>query len=282
MDSKEHLFLQQLGIVALRKSFETRERLGAKGIESIEKNQFGDTALRLDVEAEKAVLDVLEQAGISMLVYTEEHGKVEIGTNPHFLAVLDGIDGSDECKTLWETGRYGTMLGIFLNTNPMYGDYVFGGIMEHAQGRLLWAGQKTGASLVTEEGERAVRTSGITTLNTATRIYFTPKEFDRFDADKVPFVKALDGYQSTRIGSTASHYVDLSIGAVDLVIEPTRKGNLELAAAYGLVVEAGGAILTADGTSLIKHKFLEFGQDRSLAIIAAASQNLAREIVDRL
>lgn len=40
--------------------------------------------------------------------------------------------------------------------------------------------------------------------------------------------------------SSAVHYVDLAAGRYDEVCEHTRKGNLELAAAYRLVKESDG------------------------------------------
>lgn len=276
------MFLQEIGIKALSQAFETRNRLSGDGLELVTKNQFGDTALRLDIEAEKAVIEILRQSGISLIIRSEEHGVVEIGEKPKYLAVLDGIDGSEECKKFWETGRYGTMLGIFSGTDPEYDDYIFQGIMEHAVGRLVWAGKGTGAYVRVRGRTQRVSSSRAEKLDPETKIYFTPKEFDQFGADKTFFVRALEGHQYTRIGSTASHYVDLCIGDVDLVIEPTRKSNLEPGAAFGLVIESGGEILTEKGERLGNKRFLEFGQDRSLAIIAAATCELARDVVKRL
>lgn len=274
--------LHEIGIKALSQAFESRNKLSLDGLELVRKNQFGDTALRLDIEAEKTVIEVLKKSGLSLIVHSEEHGVVNIGENPKYLAVLDGIDGSEECKKFWGTGRYGTMLGIFFGKDPKYDDYIFQGIMEHAIGRLVWAGKGTGTHACVRGQTQRVSSSRAEKLDPETKIYFTLKEFDQFGADKTFFVRVLEGHQYTRIGSTASHYVDLCIGDVDLVIEPTRKFNLEPGAAFGLIIESGGEILTEKGERLGNKRFLEFGQDRSLAIIAAATCELARDVVKRL
>ena len=46
------------------------------------------------------------------------------------------------------------------------------------------------------------------------------------------------------------YYEDMAAGLAHLVLECTRKRNLELACGYGLVREAGGATVTPDGQSL--------------------------------
>lgn len=273
--------IKEIAIQALNLTFLAHENLGALGEALVEKNQFGDTALRMDVEAEKAVITALEEAGIPIIIHSEEHGIVKLGNNPQYLGVLDGLDGSDEYKRFRGSGRYGTMLGIFSNPDPLYGDYIFQGIMEHASKRLFYATKNQGAFMKDSQGIHPIQTSGLRHLDNNSKVYFTKADFDRFGADKSPIISALQGISFTRIGSTASHYADLVSGKVDLLIEPTRKGNLELGAACGLVFEAKGVVSTLSGIDLRQQRFLEFGQKESLAIIAAATTELFDEVLKR-
>lgn len=273
--------ITKTAIQALNLTFLSHEKLGAQGEVLVKKNQFGDTALRMDVEAEKAVIATLEKTGISIIIHSEEHGIVKLGKKPRYFGVLDGLDGSDEYMKFRGRGRYGTMLGIFSNPDPLYGDYVFQGIMEHASRKLFYAVKNQGAFMKDSQGVYPIQTSGLCSLDDNPKVYFTEADFDRFGADKSLIIGALREIPFTRIGSTASHYADLVSGRVDLLIEPTRKGNLELGAACGLVFEAGGTVSTLNGIDLRQQRFLEFGQKESLAIIAAATPELLAEVLKK-
>ena len=273
--------ITETALRALNLTFLAHEKLGALGEALVEKNQFGDTALRMDIEAEKAVITALERAGVPIVIHSEEHGIVKLGNNPQYLGVLDGLDGSDEYKRFRGKGRYGTMLGIFSNTDPLYGDYIFQGIMEHASKKLFYATKNQGAFMKDSQGIHPIQTSGLSNLDYNSKVYFTEADFDRFGADKSPVVTALQGIPFTRIGSTASHYADLVSGKVDLLIEPTRKGNLEFGAACGLVFEAKGVVSTLDGVDLRQQRFLEFGQKENFTVISAATPELLAEVLKR-
>lgn len=271
--------IEQLGKKALMASFTVHERLGALGEELVAKNQFGDTALRVDIEAEEAVIDVLTQSEIPLVIYSEEHGVVALGEKPKLLVVLDGMDGSDEYKNFRGKGRYGTILGIYSNPNPRYSDYLFGGVMEHAQGRLVWAARDKGAFVEQNDHVEQIHTPRTALFSSETRVYFSEKHLEQFGAPKPAFIRSFALHQRHRLGSTASHYADLARGHVDMFIESTRKGNLEFAAAYPLVAEAGGDILTENSQSIVDEHYLTFAQKQNIALIAAASSALARDLI---
>ena len=274
--------MERIGIDALMHAFHVVKELGSKGEERVEKNQFGETALRADIEAEKTVINSLRQSGIPIIINSEEHRLVSLSEKPLYYGVLDGIDGSVEYETTHGQGRYGSMLGIFQSENPTYGDYLFQGIMEHATQSLYFALKGKGAFLQTYDTVSQISTSRLKHFDQNTRVYFSEGDFDTFGADKNPFIRALQGIRYTRLGSTASHYADLASGRVDIVIEPTRKGNLEPAAAYGLIAEAGGVIGTITGGLLQDKKFKEFGQKESVPLIAAATPELLQSFLRRM
>ena len=73
---------EQIIFLALRRAYEVHENLGSRGEELIQKNQFGETALRIDIEAEEAVINVLKENNIPIRIISEEHGQIDIMPNP--------------------------------------------------------------------------------------------------------------------------------------------------------------------------------------------------------
>ena len=172
------------------------------------------------------MISILRQSGIPIFINSEEHKLIPLSDKPLYYGVLDSIDGSLEYETTHGQGRYGSMLGIFQSENPTYEDYLFGGIMEHATESLYFAVKGKGAFLKTYDTISQILTSRLKRFDHNARVYFSEEDFDTFGADEKPFKRALQGIRYTRLGSTASHYADLASGRVDIVIEPTRKGNL--------------------------------------------------------
>lgn len=68
-------------------------------------------------------------------------------------------------------------------------------------------------------------------------------------------------------------------GLADFALECTRKGNLEIAAAYGLIKEAGGAMVDLEGNDISDQKYLVFGTKENVPIITAATAKLAQKLV---
>ena len=270
--------IERVGIAALKNAFTKHQELGEGGIEMMRKNQFGDTAMRGDVEAEQAVLDVLRQNNFPAIIHSEEHGETQTGDNPIYFGVLDGIDGSSWYKTAQGEGRYGTLLGIYSGTNPQYGDYAFGGIMEHATKRLIYGVRGKGSFVLDfETGEtKPIKTSEATELDKETRIHID----EYWDINRDTFLAKLDGYNVQKYNLCSSvHYANVALGQADLALECTRKGNLEIAAVFGLIHEAGGKMVSLDNQDLAGLRYREFGQDTHVPVITAASSTLADKAI---
>jgi fructose-1,6-bisphosphatase/inositol monophosphatase family enzyme len=276
--------LAELGIKALENAYKIHEELRDKGLESIRKNPHGETALLMDIEAEKAVINTFRKAKAPLRIISEEHGQIDLSDNPQFLAVLDGLDGTSTYKTARGKGRYATMLGIFSNLNPTYGDYIFSGVIELASKKLYYAIKNKGAFLVVNQKKSLIKCSNKKDLDGSTKIY---ADFDLDKSKNITFihdtyVSKLKGYNLAHLQASSAHYVDLAQGNSDLVLECTRKGNLEIAAAFGLVNEAGGTIVTIDGKSISKKKYLVLGQDKYIPIISASTVELAQALIHKI
>ncbi|MES2315506.1 MAG: inositol monophosphatase family protein [Patescibacteria group bacterium] len=276
LESKE--YLEGLVIAALERALGIHDNLGVSGEETVEKNQFGDTALRVDVECEEAVLNFLKEKNFPIRVISEEHGTVDISSNPRYLGILDGLDGSGVYKKERGVGRYGTMFAIFSNTNPVYGDYATSGIMEHTSKRLFFA-TKGGGAFIKEAGKTVpIHSSGKKTVGAETRAGID----EYFEINRRVFSEKLKGIQTNFGGASCIYYADVACGRADLALECTRKNNLEIAVAYGLISEAGGVIVDLSGETIGDKKYLEFGQEDKLPIVTAATRELALSLISHI
>lgn len=277
----------RIGATGLLDAKRVHDDLGRFGLNKIQNNRFGEMALSGDVACEKAVIDVLEISGIPIRLYSEEHGDKERGMTsfcdkPIFTGVLDGIDGSFQYKKGVGENRYGTMFQISQGVDPTYNDYIFCGVMEHCSGNLYVATKNYGSELRVGECVGDIQTSDVKKLSHDTKIYAD----EHWDVVNETFSNPLkaDGFDVTCLSASCIYYMDVANGSADLALECTRKGNLELMVAYGLIKEAGGVMVTLDGEDIGDQKYLSFGQGERehIPIITAATQELAEDLIDYL
>lgn len=269
---------RQVVTEGLRLAMEVHSSLGKRGEESLETNQFGDTALRVDIEIEKAILDYFRHAQLPIKVISEEHGTTMISEEPKLLAIMDGLDGSSVYKEKRNWGRYGTMLGIFSGLDPLYSDYLVSGIAIHSPSELLIAAKSKGVEFTNNTGQYPVHASGQTELNQHTRIRID----EYFEENRELFSENLQGFNTSCDGSSSISYADVARGEADLALECTRKSNLEIAIAYGLEREAGAVMVDIDGQDLGVQKYQEFGQAKKVSVVTAATPELAIALINHI
>jgi len=279
IESRENFeTIKESVIKSLAEAFKVHESLGASGEELLEKNQFGETALRVDIESEKAILNYLRELNFPIKVVSEEHGVTEIGNNPQYLGVLDGLDGSSVYKKERGTGRYSTMFGIFKTADPTYDDYMASGIMEHSTGRLFIASKNAGAYIILDGESTPIHSDARTELDPNMTINID----EYFDLNIKTFTEKLKGFKTQCLKASSAHYMSVANGEAGLALECTRKGNLEIAIAYGLIKEAGGVIVDMNGNSIGDKKYLEFGQKGKQPIVTAANNELAQALLKHI
>lgn len=275
--------LEDIANKALQASHKTHNDLGALGEELVQKNQFGDTVLKVDIEAEEAVIKVLKDAGLPIRIVSEEHGITEIGTNPQLLGILDGLDGSDQYKKGRGTARYGTMFGIFQGLEPKYEDYLYGGIMEQGANILYYGSRSRGSKKIENDIMDNIHTSSTTKLDKNSKLNADLYYDAKYGTHYVTSVTdKLVGYSTESVGSSAIHYANIASGLVDGVIECTRKGNLEIAVAYPLVTEAGGIMSDLYGQNLASKPYLSFGQNKHLVVVSACNHSFTKSLLEHL
>lgn len=270
--------LEKVLIDALQAAYEMHENLGVRGEELIQTNQFGDSAVLADIKCEEAVLNTLQSEELPIEVISEEHGVARIGESSQYLGVLDGIDGSSLYKKARSEGRYGTMFSIFKGTDPTYDDYLVCGIMQHSTGRMYVGEKGEGAYSIENGAKQAIHTSTAKSLAEVALLYID----ESFEYNRRTFSTPLSKFQPKYEGASSLYYAALAEGSADAVLECTRKGNLEIAVEYGLTREAGGAVIDLNGRDIGEYKYREFGQDSHKGVISAASNALARNILQKI
>ncbi len=271
--------IEQIVIEALKGTKQVHDELGSGGEKLVAKNQFGETALKVDIEAEKAVLDTLKKHSVPIAVISEEHGTVYLVKNPLYIGILDGLDGSRLYKKMRGKSEYGTMFAIFENRSLLaYEDYIVGGVMQHATDKLFLVSRGKGSHVLEGDKQSPIQTSQQRKLVSDTRIYVD----ECCNVNKKFFSERLKGHDIKCLKCSALYYVDVASGAADLALECTRKGNLEIAVAYGLIKEAGGVMVTMDGRSIGRQNYYTFGQREHIPIITAATKDLADNVIRHL
>lgn len=164
------------------------------------------------------------------------------------------------------------MLGIFSNLDPTYGDYVASGIVEHSTGRLFTSAKGKGSFVFREGADRApIRVSGKEVLDDQTKIYIN----EYYEVCQRVFSENLREFNTADPRAFTTYLSDVAFGTADLALVCTGKNNLEIAIGYGLIKEAGGVMVDAEGVSLDGQKYLEWGQKENLPVIVAATHTLA-------
>lgn len=274
--------ITDIGISALTAAYTKVKMLGKEGIEPVQnpKHRFADdpsVIFRGDIEAEKAVLSSLREAELPIRVISEEHGETDSTEHPVYLGILDGIDGSK----LYKEGKpgYGTMFAIFSGVNPRHDDYLFSGIVDHASGKIFFATKNEGARAFSTESQKAAvperfETSQKKSFDAGAHVYLHRRA-------KALFEK-LENFQCTNLTCCSLAFTDIVLGKSHLIVELARKDNLEQAIAYGLITEAGGAMVTADGKSIGVKRYLEFIQEKNAVIVTSANKLLAEDFLNKM
>ena len=274
--------ISEMGKEALYHAKFIHDTLDKDGEAIIQNNQHGEKALRVDIEAEKAVIDVLKKYKFPVKIISEEHGLIELGEKQEYLALIDGLDGSIEYKRNRGIGRYGTMLGIFSTTDPCYNDYIFCGIMEHSLNTVYFTTKGNGSYRI-DNSLKKIHCSNYKVLNKSDTRLYIDEEYDKAKNSTFiydTFLSKFYDYHRLIQPSSAVHYIDLASGQADAVLECTRKGNLEIGISYGLVKEAGGVIKGINGEEIGHKKYFSYHQHDIYPIISAASHELADCIIE--
>jgi len=235
------------------------------------KNAKGDHVKLFDLTANDTALAVLRKFQLPLVVDSEESGRQEIGSGvPRHRLVLDPVDGSDN----WARGLPLSALScaVLPVDAPLHPDWVEAALVGPLeQDTPLIAIKGSGAW----RGEERLRTFGV--RNVAGALISVELNHHSPSPGLVRLIAAARGVRCYGCASRALSLV--AKGATDAHVDVRGRLTAEsYLAAARLVIEAGGWVVSLDGTSLAAPESLT---DR-VSLIATSSRELCDEIVEVL
>jgi myo-inositol-1(or 4)-monophosphatase len=228
----------------------------------------GDISRKIDVVAEKTVLDYLKKINFECTVLGEECGQVKLSNNPKGFLIMDAIDGSANavrgvpffcCSLAFATENKLSSITDAVVTNLSNGD-------------LYWATEGKGAFLNdvkihVHDNKPVYRIVGINTSGA------TPKLMKKLH-------RVFEQHNHTRhFGANALEMAFFAQGLMDIFIDLRDKIRIQdIAAGYFLIKEAGGLVLDAK----LKPLDSDLSYDTRLSFIAAANQEILDDIMSQV
>jgi len=241
----------------------TKESAGDFGI-----GAGGDISRRIDILAEKTVLDYLKEINFSCIVLGEECGRVEISENPQGFVIMDAVDGSTNAVR----GIPFSCCSLAFATGEKLSSVTDAVIIDLYSGDLYSASKGLGALM---NGRRI-------TVHKEKPLYFVVGlDLSGISLDSLqklaPIISASNHIR--HFGAVALELAIFARGLVDLFVDLREKLRItDVAAGYLIASEAGGIIVDRNSKPLDS----EFGYDKKISFIAAASQEILDETIEKL
>lgn len=227
----------------------------------------GDISKKIDIVAEKAVLDYLESINFPCVILGEECGRIQISDNPQGYIIMDAIDGTANairgfpfyCSSLAFAKEY-TLSSV-----------TAGVVMDLHNNRMYWASKSKGAFV---DGDRMNVSRGdldsdIIGINVS--------------GATLDIVEKMQPLMHTghirHLGANALEMAIFSEGLMDAFVDMRKKIRVQdIAAGYLLVRESGGLLFDEN------FKLLDgnLGYDTRLSFVAAADVDMANDIAKKI
>ena len=245
--------------------------LGDQGVSEIQAAHVTDISTQGDMTVSDTLIRFFAAQQLPAVLYSEESGRTEIGTDPRYTIAFDDIDGTDN----YHRGRgllpYCTIVTLFDSPQPTFADALIAGVIEHNTGRLWHAVRNGGCFL---DGA-PVKTSGRKNLDR--RAVVIVDHYSSSDA----IARFQDIYPNAWVkdyGTSALHLAGVASGLFDAYLASAQKAH-ELGAGYLLAKEAGGVLTDWNGHILDSTPY-DF--DARYPAIVAASGELGEALLAKL
>ena len=228
----------------------------------------GDISRKIDIVAEKTVLDYLKKINFECVVLGEECGRVELSSNPKGFLIMDAIDGSANavrgipffcCSLAFATEEKLSSITDAVVTNLSNGD-------------LYWATKGQGSYLNetrihVHDKKPVYRIVGINTSGASEEVMKKLQPvFERRN-------------HTRHFGANALEMAFFAQGLIDVFIDFRDKIRIiDIAAGYFLIKEAGGLVLDAKLNPLDS----DLSYQTRLSFIAAANQEILHDIMSQV
>jgi len=230
----------------------------------------GDVMKRIDLIAEKTLIETIENAGFSCTLVSEETGIRKIGENPaSFYVTVDPIDGTTNATR----GIPFMATSIAVSKKP-YLSQIEAALVTDLYHNVVYTAKRGKGAY--RNGAKA-KPSELQSLNEAViGIDFTHKAWEI--ADRLRPV--LEQTKHLRhLGANALEICYVADGTTDSFIDLRGKLRVtDVAAAYMILKEAGGTITTLEGEELDA----ELAPTERVSFIAAGNKKLHEIIMDNI
>jgi len=225
----------------------------------------GDISRKIDIVAEKTVLEYFKKINFECIVLGEECGRVELSSEPKGFVIMDAIDGSANAVR----GLPFFSCSLAFATEDKLSSITDGVVTDLSNGNMYWASKGKGAFLNNSkiqvyQGEPVYRIIGVNISGASAELI--QKLQPIFEAHN----------HTRHLGSNALEMALFASGLVDIFIDLREKIRvLDLAAGYLLIKESGGLILDAN----LKPLDSDLSYQTRLSFIAASSKKMLDEIL---
>lgn len=228
----------------------------------------GDISRRIDIVAEKTVLDFLSEVGLDCVVLGEECGRVELSENPSGYVIMDAIDGSANAVR----GVPFFCSSLAFATGSRLSSVSEGVVTDLSNGDMYWASSQGGAFL---NGKKiGVRREDPIYRIVGINISGAPEGLlerlhPLFD----------DNNHIRHFGANALEMAFFARGLLDVFIDIRGKIRIQdIAAGYIIAKEAGGLVLD----EFMQPLDADLGYGSRISFVMASNRELLEEMAAKI
>lgn len=228
----------------------------------------GDISRKIDIVAEKTVLDYLKEINFPCIVLGEECGRVEISDNSEGFVIMDAVDGSTNAVR----GIPFSCCSLAFATSDRLSSVTDAVIIDLYSGDLYSASKGKGAFM---NGKKI-------TVHKEKPLYFVVGlDLSGISPDSLQKLSPIISASShiRHFGAVALELAIFARGLVDLFVDLRGKLRItDVAAGYLIASEAGGIIVDKNLEPLDSG----LSYDKKISFIAAANQEILNETIEKL
>jgi myo-inositol-1(or 4)-monophosphatase len=228
----------------------------------------GDISRRIDIVAEKTVLNYLKKIKFDCVVLGEECGRVELSRNPKGFVIMDAIDGSANAVR----GIPFFCCSLAFATEDRLSSITAGVVTDLTTGQMYWAVKGKGAFCDKKRMH-------VSKQNPIYKIVGV-----NVSGAKPSLVKKIqpvfeNSNHARHLGANALELAFFARGLMDVYIDLRQKIRVtDMAAAYLIAKEAGGLVLDQHLEELDS----DLSYETRLSFIAAANKKILKEIAKQI
>jgi myo-inositol-1(or 4)-monophosphatase len=228
----------------------------------------GDISRKIDIVAEKTVLDYLKKIKFDCVVLGEECGRVDLSKNPKGFVIMDAIDGSANAVR----GIPFFCCSLAFATENKLSSITAGVVTDLTTGDEYWAVRGKGAFC----NKKRIRVHKHRPVYKIVGI--------NISGAKPSLIKKIqpvfeNSNHARHLGANALELALFARGLIDIYIDLRQKIRVtDMAAGYIIVKEAGGMILDQH----LKNLDSDLAYETRLSFIAAANKEMLKDILKQL